>query len=106
MTQQPLPGIYPENHNQKTHVPQCLLQHSLQQAGHGSNECPLTDEWIKKPWGICTVKYYSAIDRVNVSVVVIWMKLEPVTPVSKSEKEKQIQNIKAFYVGSRNTVLM
>lgn len=25
--------------------------------------CPLTDEWIKKPWDICTVKYYSAIDR-------------------------------------------
>ena len=25
--------------------------------------CPLTDEWIKKLWDICTMKRYSAIKR-------------------------------------------
>ena len=43
--------------------------------------CPLTDEWIEKPWDICTMKYYSAIDRSEFEFVVIWMKLEPVTRV-------------------------
>ena len=25
--------------------------------------CPLTDEWMKKPWYMYTVEYYSAIKR-------------------------------------------
>ena len=26
-------------------------------------KCPLTDEWIKKIWHICTMEYYSAIKK-------------------------------------------
>ena len=26
-------------------------------------KCPLTDEWIKKTWYICTMEYYSAMKR-------------------------------------------
>ena len=26
-------------------------------------KCPLTDEWIKKMWYICTMEYYSAIKK-------------------------------------------
>ena len=26
-------------------------------------KCPLTDEWIKRMWYICTVEYYSAIKK-------------------------------------------
>ena len=26
-------------------------------------KCPLTDEWIKKMWYICTMDYYSAIKK-------------------------------------------
>ena len=24
-------------------------------------KCPLTDEWVKKMWYMCTVEYYSAM---------------------------------------------
>ena len=41
----------------KTHVPQCSLQHYLQQLGHGSN----LDEWIRKLWYVYTMEYCSAI---------------------------------------------
>jgi len=26
-------------------------------------KCPLTDEWTKKMWYICTMEYYSAIKK-------------------------------------------
>ena len=26
-------------------------------------KCPMTEEWIKKIWYICTIKYYSAIKK-------------------------------------------
>ena len=28
-------------------------------------KCPLTEEWIKKVWYICTMGYYSTIKRVK-----------------------------------------
>ena len=41
--------------------------------------CPSTDDWIKMMWYIHTVEYDSAIERNKFeSVVVKWMKLEPV----------------------------
>ena len=51
--------------------------------------CPLTDEWIKKLWYICTVEYYSAIKRdMFESVLMRWMNLEPVIQSEVSQKEK------------------
>ena len=42
-------------------------------------KCPLTDEWIKKMWYICTMEYYSAIKRNKTgSFVETWMDLETV----------------------------
>ena len=41
--------------------------------------CPSTDEWIKRLSYIYTMEYYSAIKRNKFeSVVVRWIKLEPV----------------------------
>ena len=40
--------------------------------------CPLTDEWLKQIWYIYTMEYYSVIKRMNESVLVRWMNLEPV----------------------------
>ena len=38
--------------------------------------CPLTDEWIKKLWYICSMEYYSAIKRNKIELVVLrWMNL-------------------------------
>ena len=51
--------------------------------------CPLTDEWIKKLWYIYTMEYYSAIKRNTFeSVLMRWMKLEPIIQNEVSQKEK------------------
>ena len=51
--------------------------------------CPLADEWIKKLWCIYTLEYYSAVQRnVFESVLMRWMKLEPIIQGEVSQKEK------------------
>ena len=51
--------------------------------------CPLTDEWIKKLWYIYTMECYSAIERNTCeSVLMRWMKLEPIIQSEVSQKEK------------------
>ena len=50
--------------------------------------CPSTDEWIKKLY-MYTMEYYSAIKRnAFESVLMRWMKLEPITQSEVSQKEK------------------
>ena len=40
-------------------------------------ECPLTGEWVKKLWYICTMEYYSAIKRNEIgSFVETWLDLK------------------------------
>ena len=52
-------------------------------------KCPLTDEWIKKMWYICTVEYYSSIKRNEIgSFVETWMDLESAIQSEVSQKEK------------------
>ena len=56
------------------------------------SRCPLTDEWIKKLWYMYTMEYYSAIQKNEFeSVLVRWMKSEPVMQgeVSQTEKNKK-----------------
>ena len=52
-------------------------------------KCPLTEEWLKKKWYICTMEYYSAI-KMNAfeSVPMRWMNLEPIIQNEVSQKEK------------------
>ena len=51
--------------------------------------CPLTDEWIKKLWYIYTMKYYSPIKRnTSESVLMRWIKLEPIIQSEVSRKRK------------------
>ena len=51
--------------------------------------CPSADEWIKKLWYIDTMEYYSAIKRnAFESVLMRWMKLEPIKQSEESQKEK------------------
>ena len=40
--------------------------------------CPLADEWIRKLWYIYTMEYYSAVKNAFESVLMRWMKLEPI----------------------------
>ena len=52
-------------------------------------KCPLKDEWIKKPWHIYTIEYYSAIKRNEIELFVAsWMDLESVIQSEVSQKEK------------------
>ena len=45
--------------------------------------CPSADEWIRKQWCIYTMEYYSAIKKNTFeSVLMRWMKLEPIIPYS------------------------
>ena len=56
--------------------------------------CPLADEWIKKLWYIYTMEYYSAIKKNTFeSVLMRWMKLEPIIQSEASQKEKQQYSI-------------
>jgi len=51
--------------------------------------CLSTEEWIKKLWYIYTMEYYSAIKRNTLeSVLMRWMKLEPIIQSEVSQKEK------------------
>ena len=53
------------------------------------HRCPSTDEWIKNLWCIYTMEYYSAIKRKTFeSVLMRWMKLEPIIQSEVSHKEK------------------
>ena len=51
--------------------------------------CPSADEWITKRWYIYTMEYYLAIKKNTFeSVLMMWMKLEPIIPSEVSQKEK------------------
>ena len=47
------------------------------------------DEWIRKHWYIYTMEYYSGIKKNGFeSVLMRWMKLEPIMQNEVSQKEK------------------
>ena len=56
--------------------------------------CPSADEWIRKLWYIYTMEYYSAIKKnIFESVLMRWMKLEPIIQSEVSQKEKHQYSI-------------
>ena len=49
--------------------------------------CPLADKWIRKLWYIYTMEYYSATTKnAFESVLMRWMKLEPIIQSEVSQK--------------------
>ena len=59
--------------------------------------CPSADEWIRKLWYIYTMEYYPAIKKSAFeSVLMRWMKLEPVIQSEISQKEKDKYCILAY----------
>ena len=51
--------------------------------------CPSADEWIRKLWYIYTMEYYSVIKKNTFeSVLMRWMKLEPISEVSQKDKDQ------------------
>jgi len=55
---------------------------------------PSAGEWIQKPWYIHKMEYYSAIKKNTFeSVLMRWMKLEPIIQREVSQKEKHQYSI-------------
>uniref|UniRef100_A0A8B9XEP9 Reverse transcriptase domain-containing protein n=1 Tax=Bos mutus grunniens TaxID=30521 RepID=A0A8B9XEP9_BOSMU len=62
--------------------------------------CPSADEWIRKLWYIYTMEYYSAIKKNTFeSVLMRWMKLEPIIQSEVSQKEKHKYSILTHIYG-------
>ena len=58
------------------------------------NKTQTADEWIRKLWYICTIEYYSAIKKNTFeSVLMRWMKLDPIIQSEVSQKEKHQYSI-------------
>ena len=56
--------------------------------------CPSADEWIRKLWYIYTLDYYSAIKKNTFeSLLMRWMKLEPIIQSEVSQKDKHQYSI-------------
>ena len=62
--------------------------------------CPSADEWIRKLWYIYTMEYYSALKKNTFeSVLMRWMKLEPIIQSEVSQKEKHQYSILTHIYG-------
>ena len=56
--------------------------------------CPSADEWIRKLWYIYRMEYYLAIKKNTFeSVLMRWMKLEPIIQNEVSQNEKHQHGI-------------
>ena len=56
--------------------------------------CPSADKWIRNRWYMYTMEYYSAIkNNAFESVLMRWMKLEPIIQSEVSQKEKHQYSI-------------
>ena len=56
--------------------------------------CPSADEWIRKLWYIYTMESYSAIKKnAFESVLMRWMKLEPIIQSEVGQKERHQYSI-------------
>ena len=55
---------------------------------------PSADEWIRKLWYIYAMEYYSAIKKnAFESVLIRWMKLEPIIQNEVTQKDKHQYSI-------------
>ena len=59
--------------------------------------CPLADEWMRKLWYIYPMEYYSSIKKNTFeSVLMSWLKLDPIIQREVSQKEKHQYSILAY----------
>ena len=70
--------------------------------------CPSADEWIRKPWYIYTMEYYSAIKKNTFeSVLMRWVKLEPIIQSEVHQKKKhQYSILTHIYMEFRKMVMI
>ena len=59
--------------------------------------CPFADKWIRKLWYIYTTQYYSAIKKnAFESLLMRWMKLEPIIQSEVSQRKTPIQYVNTY----------
>ena len=98
----PLLDIYPEEIKieKDTCIPLFIAALFTIARTQMQSRCPSTDEWIKKLWSIYTMEYYSAIKKNTFeSVLMRWMKLEPIIQSEVSQKEKHQYSILMHILG-------
>ena len=61
--------------------------------------CPSADEWIRKLCYIYTMECYSAVKNAFESILMRWMKLEPIIQSEVSQKEKHQYSISMHIYG-------
>ena len=92
----PLLGIYPEETKIEKDTCTSMFTAALFTIARTWQQprCPSTDEWIKKLWYVYTMEYYSAIKKnAFESVLLRWIKLEPIIQSEVSQKEKHQYSI-------------
>ena len=84
-------GIYPEETQieKDTCIPLFIAALLTIARTWKQSTCPSTDEWIKEPWYIYTMEYYSAMKRnILESLLRRWTNLEPIIQSEVSQKER------------------
>ena len=92
----PLLGIHTEKtrNERDTHTPMFSTALFTIARTQKQPRCPLADGRIRKRWYIYTMEYYSAIKKnAFESVLMRWMKLEPIIQSEVSQKEKHQYSI-------------
>ena len=98
----PTTGHIPRgNHNWKRHMcPNVHCSTVYNSQDMEKPRCPSADEWIRKLWYIYTMEYYSAVKKnIFESVLMRWMKLEPIIQSEVSQKEKHQYSILTHIYG-------
>ena len=98
----PLLGIHTKETRieRDTCTPMCIAALFIIARTWKQPRCPSADEWIRKLWYIYTMKYYSAIkNNTFESVIMRWMKLEPVIQSEVNQKEKHQYSILTHIYG-------
>ena len=97
----PTPGhTHQGNQIWKRHVNPNVHRSTVYNRTWKQPRCPSADEWIRKLWYIYTMEYYSAIKNNSFeSVLMRWMKLEPIIQSEVSQKDKDHYSILTHIYG-------
>ena len=69
--------------------------------------CPLADKWKRKLWYAYAMEYYSAIKKNTFeSVLMRWMKLEPIIQSEVSQRKKHQYSILCLYMEFMVTMIL
>ena len=92
----PLPGIHTEEtrNERDTYIPMFIAALSIIARTWKQSRCPSADEWIRKLCYLYLIEYYSAVKKnTSESVLMRWMKLEPIIQSEVNQKEKHQYSI-------------